>query len=536
MTTRRALLAAAGATLATPSVAAPALAAPALAAQPGTRTLRFIPNADLAWFDPSFWPFLETRNHAMMVYDTLFATDAEGRIQPQMAEGHRVEDDGRTWTIRLREDLAFHNGEPVLARDCVASILRWGNHAAMGQSLLAATQELVAADDRTIVFRLGQRFPLLSAALGSQAMQVCAIMPAWLLEGMDFLAITQVVGSGPYRYLADERVPGKRLAYARNAAYVPRATGTPSFLAGPKHAHFDRVEWLPMGAEAAQEALQSGRADWWQSPPAAAHPALAANPALVLALHDRAGFMGTLRLNHLVPPFSTPAACRALLPAIDQAAFMQAASGAGPEFRRDGVGFFCPESPMASQAGIGALRSPPDLAAARGALEAAGALGAPITVLSIADMPAPRAMATMGAEMLRRLGLEVEVVQVPLRNLIARLLRTQPSGAGGWNAVFGYWSGHDMWDPGMHRYLRGEGPSGEVGWPTSDALEAMRRAWLATPDLAVRRTIAAEMQVQAFQDVPYIPLGQWQVPTAYDRRLQGMLQGYPLFWNLRREG
>ncbi len=522
MTTRRALLSAAAAALATPALAKP------------TRTLRFIPHADLVWLDPTYWPYLETRNHAMMVYDTLYATDAEGRIHPQMAEGHGVEHDGRTWTIRLREGLVFHNGEPVLARDCVASIQRWGSHAAMGQSLLAATQELAAPDDRTIVFRLAQRFPLLAAALGSQAMQVCAIMPAWLVEGTDYRAITQVIGSGPYRYLADERIPGRRVAYARHEAYVPRAGGTPSFLAGPKHAHFDRVEWLPMSPEAAHAALRDGRADWWESPPADAYRALAADPGLVLAVCDPAGYMGTLRLNHLVHPFNIPAACRALLPAIDQAAFMRAAGGAGGG--RDGVGFFCPESPMASQVGLDALRDPPDLAEARAALEAAGALGAPVTILSIADLPAPRAMAAQGAELFQRLGLEVEVVQVPLRNLVARLLRRQPSGSGGWNAVFGYWSGHDMWDPGMHRYLRGEGPAGEIGWPTSDALEAMRRAWLAAPDRPAQQAIAADMQVQAFHDVPYIPLGQWQRPTAHAANLRGMLQGYPLFWNLRRDG
>ncbi len=134
------------------------------------KSLRFVPQRDLTWFDPTFWPFLETRNHAMMIYDTLLGTDADGAVQPQMAEGHAVEDDGRSWRIRLREALMFHDGSPVLARDCVASILRWGSHNMMGRSLMAATAEVLAPDDRTIVFRLARRFPMLVAALGATGM------------------------------------------------------------------------------------------------------------------------------------------------------------------------------------------------------------------------------------------------------------------------------------------------------------------------------------------------------------------------------
>ena len=134
----------------------------------------------------------------------------------------------------------------------------------------------------------------------------------------------------------------------------------------------------------------------------------------------------------------------------------------------------------------------------------------------------------------RAIGFTVELVQVPLAALVPRLLRSQPSGAGGWNVVFGYWSGLDQWHPGMHRYLAAEGQASEVGWPTSERLEALRRTWLAAPDLATQRKLAADLQVQAFEDVPCVPLGQWVRPTVYSASLTGMLDGYPLFWNVRR--
>jgi peptide/nickel transport system substrate-binding protein len=511
------------------------LAAPALAAQAGSRTLRMVPHSDLVWIDPTFWPYLVTRNHALMVYDTLYGVDAKGAVQPQMAEGHSVENDGRLWRIRLREGLTFHDGTPVLARDCTASILRWGTHTVLGQSLMSVTQEICAPDDRTIQFRLTSRFPLLADALASPTMQVCAMMPARIADNSDFRAITEVVGSGPFRYLAAERAPGSRAAYARHQAYVPRASGTPSFLAGPKVAHFDRVEWLPMPDEEARAALRDGRVDWWEAPPAAANPTLATDPRIALKVHDHAGFIGTLRVNHLTHPFKLPATRRALLRGIDQAGFM-AATGTLPGNQRAGIGYFCPCSSMASTAGMAAIAPPPDITAAREALRAAGSLGARIVVTGAGDLAPARGMAEFGAGMLRRIGFDVALDLVPLRDLVPRLLRPQPSGAGGWNVVFGYWSGFDMWDPGVNRYLRGDGPAGEVGWPTSEHLEALRRAWLMAPDEATRRSIAADMQVQAFVDVPYLPLGQWTRPTAYDRGLTGMLDGFPLFWNLRRDG
>lgn len=215
---------------------------------------------------------------------------------------------------------------------------------------------------------------------------------------------------------------------------------------------------------------------------------------------------------------------------------MAAARGDGEQGRGGGVGFFCPGSPMASTAGLAALAVPTDPAGASAgaALRAAGYRGERIVMIRIEDLAAPRAMAALAAERLGQIGFDVAVEPVRLIDLVPVLLRTQPSGAGGWNVVIGYWSGHDMWHPGMHRYLRAEGRASEVGWPSSERLEAMRRAWLAADAPAVQRDIAAEIQVQAFDDVPYVPLGHWVRPTAYAADLGGVLDGFPLFWNVRR--
>jgi len=201
-----------------------ALAMPSLARAADTRVLRFIPQADLAVLDPVWTTAYQTRDHAFLVFDTLFGQDAGYAAQPQMLEGAAIEDDGLRWRLALRPGLRFHDGEPVLARDCVASIRRWGARDTFGQALFAATDALSAQDDRTIIFRLRTPFPLLPDALAKTAPSPCVIMPERLAATDPFKQVSEMVGSGPYRFLADERIPGARVAYARFDGYVPRET------------------------------------------------------------------------------------------------------------------------------------------------------------------------------------------------------------------------------------------------------------------------------------------------------------------------
>ncbi|MBE7200557.1 MAG: ABC transporter substrate-binding protein, partial [Parafilimonas terrae] len=244
-----------------------ALAAPALAQGSAARTLKFIPQADLTVLDPIWTTAYVTRNHGLAVFDTLYGTDSAYAAQPQMVAGHVVEDDGKRWRLTLRPDLTFHDGSPVLARDCVASIARWGKRDAMGQTLMAYTDELTAPDDKTIQFRLKKPFALLPDALGKVGSSICAIMPERLARTDPFTQVTEMVGSGPFRFKADERVVGARVVYERFDGYVPREGGTPQWTSGPKRAFVDRVEWtiIPDQATAAS-AMQTGEMDWWEQP------------------------------------------------------------------------------------------------------------------------------------------------------------------------------------------------------------------------------------------------------------------------------
>jgi len=190
------------------------LAAPRLSLAQGANVLKFVPQTDVAVLDPVWTTTYPTRDHGYLVFDTLFGMDGQYRMQPQMLAGAVTESDGRVWNLTLRDGLKFHDGSAVLARDCVASIKRWGARDAFGQVLMAATDELSAPDDKTIRFRLKLAFPLLPDALGKASPNMCAIMPERLANTSPMERVNEMVGSGPYRFLAGERVPGALMAYA----------------------------------------------------------------------------------------------------------------------------------------------------------------------------------------------------------------------------------------------------------------------------------------------------------------------------------
>jgi peptide/nickel transport system substrate-binding protein len=497
--------------------------------------LRFIPQADLTALDPVWTSVYVTRNHGYLVFDTLYGQDSSYAVTPQMVEGATTGQDGRLWRLRLREGLLFHDGTPVLARDCVASIRRWAKRDAFGQTLMLATDELSAADDRTIQFRLKAPFPLLPEALGKMGINMLPIMPERLAATDAFKQVTEMVGSGPFRFLADERVSGARVAYARFDKYRPREGGTPDWTAGPKVAHFDRVVWnvIPDGATAAA-AMQSGEADWWEQPLFDLLPLLRRSPDLATSVVEVTGNIGLLRFNQLFPPFDNPAIRRAVLGAMNQADFMTAVVGDDRAAMRTDIGFFAPDTPMASDSGLAALRGDHDVARARREIEAAGYKGERVAIMTPSDYPRIDALCNVAADLMKRCGLNVDLQATDWGSVIRRRASREPIDKGGWSVFITTFTGLDMSSPASNLALRGNGAGAWFGWPEAPKLEALRDAWLAAADPAEQKRIAAAIQAQAFIDVPFLPLGQFFQPTTQSRTLRDGLKGMPLFWNIRR--
>ena len=526
--TRRATLAA------VLSAGAGLLASPRLGHAQAARPLRFVAQADLTILDPIWTPGIVSRNHGLMVFDTLYGVDAELRPQPQMAAGHVIEDDGRRWIITLRPGLRFHDGEPVRARDVVASIQRWGKRDTFGIALMAITDELSALDDTRLQFRLKRPFPMLADALGKPGTMNAFIMPERLAQTDAATQVTEMVGSGPFRFVANEHVVGARTVYEKFTGYVPREGGTPSLLAGPKIVHFDRVEWVSVpDPSTAAAALQQGEIDWWEQPPADLAQAMKRNRNITQEVLDTFGSPGFLRFNQLHPPFNRPEMRRALLGAVAQSDFMQAVAGDDRSLWRADLGFFLPGSPMASDEGMSALTGPRDLDAVKRALEAAGYKGERIIHLQPTDYPSVSAMNVVAADMMRRCGMNVELQAMDFGTFIRRIANQEPPERGGWNSVCVSTAGASWVNPAAHNYLRGNGTRSIVGWPVSERLETLRDRWFGTPPEG-QAALGREMQAAAFEDVPFIPAGLFYQSTAYRSDLTGMVKGAPVFWNLRR--
>ena len=520
---RRTLLAAAAATI----------AAPAVRAQPA-RVLRFVPYVDLAILDPVTNTASQTRTHAYLVWDTLYGLDAEYNPAPQMVEGHVMERDGRVWTLTLRPGLRFHDGAPVLARDAAASIRRWARNDGFGATLMAATDALETPDDRTLRFRLNKPFPLLPDALGKISPHILPIMPERIAALPANKPVTEVVGSGPFRFLDRERVPGSRVVYERFEGYAP-AGGAPGFTSGAKVAHFDRVEWIVMPEPStAAAAIRTGEVDWLEAPPPDLLPPLRRDPNLVVRTYDQTGVVPILRFNSTLPPFDNRAIRRAVLSAVQQQEFMTAFSDDADNCR-PGFGCFCPGTPMATNVGLDQVGGA-GIAAARRAIEAAGYRNERVVVMGPTDHPVNSVMAQVGADLFKKLGLNVDYQAMDAGTMFQRRGNREGLDKGGWNVFPSAVGGVDVLNPAVSFLTRGNGRDGWYGWPEDAALEALRLAWYDAPDRAAQKAVCDRIQLQTFSEAPYLPLGQILQPTVHRKGITGILPGFAKFWGVQRQG
>ncbi|MBV8613673.1 MAG: ABC transporter substrate-binding protein, partial [Acetobacteraceae bacterium] len=167
-------------------------------------------------------------------------------------------------------------------------------------------------------------------------------------------------------------------------------------------------------------------------------------------------------------------------------------------------------------------------------LVAAGYRGETIVLMAPQDVPNQKAMSEIAADMMRRVGMNVDFQAVDWGTILQRRTSKSPPGHGGWNAFCTRFLGSEMVSPGVNSPLRGNGGQAWFGWPASPAIEALREHWFDAPDLAARKALAARIQAQAFSDVPFYPLGLYYNPTAHRTDLTGVLSGGPFFWNVRR--
>src|SRR6201982_2245626 len=242
------------------------------------KTITAVMHSDLRVIDPLFTTAYITRDHGYMVFDTLLATDSNFKVQPQMADWN-LSDDKLTYTFTLRDGLKWHDGAPVTAEDCAASLKRWGKNDVMGQKLMEFVASIEAAEAKTILLKLKEPDALVLYSIAKPSALVPFMMPKRLAETPAGKQIAEQIGSGPFKFVTAEFQPGVKAVYEKNADYVPRKE-PPSWTSGGKVVKVDRVAWITMpDTQTAVNALQAGDIDFLENPSFEMVPVLEANPA-----------------------------------------------------------------------------------------------------------------------------------------------------------------------------------------------------------------------------------------------------------------
>jgi peptide/nickel transport system substrate-binding protein len=505
----------------------------ALSPPADAKTITAVMHSDLRIIDPGFTTAYITRDHGYMVYDTLLATDANFKIQPQMADW-KVSDDKLTYTFMLRDGLKWHDGAPVTAEDCVASLKRWGRNDGMGQKLMDFTASLEAADDKTITLKLKEPYGLVLESIGKPSSLVPFMMPKRMAETPPGQQIKEQIGSGPFKFVQAEFQPGVKAVYEKNKDYVPR-TEAPSWASGGKVVKVDRVEWITMpDAQTAVNALQSGDIDFMENPSWDIMPVLKANPDLKVEALDKVGFQTVGRMNFLHPPFDNLKVRRAAFMAMNQKDVLDALVGNPEYYRICGAVFVC-GTPLATDVGAEPLVKGNGMAEAKKLLAESGYDGTPIVIMAPGDVVTLKAQPVVAAQLLREAGFKVDLQATDWQTVVARRVSQKPPKEGGWNMFFTNWSGADVANPVANVSVGGRGTKGGwFGWAEDAKIEAMRDAFARSSSPEEQKKIAAEIQKENYDQVIYIPLGQYLAPSAWRKSLSGVLEGpaTPVFWNI----
>jgi peptide/nickel transport system substrate-binding protein len=512
--------------------AALALCAATSGAMAAPKTIRAVMQADLGILDPVVTTGTITADHGAMIYDTLFGIDTDLKPQPQMVGRTVVSDDKLTWTFTLRDGLLWHDGGPVTAKDCVASIRRWAQRDGAGARLMSKTAALEVIDDHSFRLVLKEPFGMVTDILAKTSTPVPYMMRERDAMTDANTAIKEVIGSGPFRFVASERMAGSQTVYERNPAYVPRSE-PPSGFAGGKIVKVDRVVWTVIpDAQTAVAALLRNEIDFYETPPSDLLPMLKKSRDVKLQVLDRLGNQVLLRMNHLQPPFDNVKARQAMLLLTRQEDYMGAVVGDPDYYRICGALLVC-GSPMENDAHTEWLTHH-DVERAKQLFKEAGYDGRKVVVLQPADYLAYSNAAQVTVGLLQEAGVNAELATSDWSTMLARRSNRGPVDKGGWNIFHTGTAGNGAANPILNTWLTSTGASANVGWPTDARNEELRDQWATADTLEERKRIGRQIQQNAYEFVPYIPVGITLVPVAYRTSLSGFVpvSGIVAFWGV----
>ncbi len=511
---------------------AAALLAP-LAVQAQGKTLRVVPQANITILDPIWTTAYVTRNHGYMIYDTLFGTDLEGKIKPQMVDKWSVSKDHLSWTFSLRDGLEFHDGKPVTSEDVVASLKRWASRDSFGGVLAKSVEAYSTPDTKTFVIKLKQPFGVMLEALGKPSSNVPFIMPARIAATPGSEQIKEYIGSGPYKFVAAEYKPGEKLVYVKNDKYRPRAE-PPNGTTGGKPVYVDRVEWAIIRDPQTQfNALVAGEVDIVEQPTFEQYASLKAAKDVQIVDAQPAGLQYIFRFNHLHAPFDNVKIRQAAMVALGQEAFLKTQVGTPGLYKFCKSMFPCGTPFASDNTGIYTGTANPQKAAQM--LKEAGYNGQPVVLMRPTDLAGIAKLPLVAKQQLEAAGFKVDLQQMDWATLVARRAKKDAPDKGGWNAFMTAWTAGDIQNPLTMAMMNAAGDKGWFGWQDDPVIEDLKAKFAQSSTDAEKKKLAEQLQLRAIETASHVHLGQYNNPAALRTNISGLVPGgAQVYWNIKK--
>ena len=513
---------------------ASAMALAVLAGPVAAAEIRAVMHSGLRALDPIITTAHIARNHGYMIYDTLLGVDENQKPQPQMASW-TVSDDGMVYTFTLRDGLTWHDGAPVTAADAVASLKRWSQRDGGGQMMMQYTKSIEAKDAKTIVLTLSEPFSYVIELIAKPSAVPAFMMPERVAKTPSTEAIKEHIGSGPFQFVEAEYKPGVQVVYDKFTAYVPR-TEPASWTSGGKVVKVDRVTWINMpDAQTTINALNAGEIDFMELVPIDLLPLLEANEELSVEVTNVLGSQTMGRMNFLYPPFDDVRIRQAALLAMNQTDVLSALTG-NPEYYAVCGSMYGCGAPLATNAGGETIVAGSNVEAAKKLLAEAGYKGEPVVILQPTDVASTSPQPVVAAQLLRQAGFTVDLQPMDWQTVVTRRANQAAPAEGGWNMFFTNWVIPEVWNPIVNPMLNGGGKEKAwFGWPNDPKLDAMRKEFVQAKTDEERKAVAERVQVHAYNEVTYVPLGEYRSPSAWRKELSGIIKSpIPTFWNVEK--
>jgi len=496
------------------------------------QTLNVVMASKLTVLDPVLTASHQTRNHGYMIYDTLLATDADNKVQPQMAEKWSVSEDGKTYTFVLRDGLKWHDGAPVKAEDCIASIQRWAQQDKVGRQIMPHVASMNVVDDKTFTIVLNRPLDI-TAALGKPSGLPSFMMPKRVAETPATQAITDYTGSGPFKFVQAQFQPGVRTVYEKNTDYVPR-NEPPSATAGGKQVFVDKVEWIAMpDAMTGVNALMGGEVDYLETVPFDMTPLVQRAPQVTLKVIDKLGYQPMYRFNQLQAPFNNKQIRQAAMYAIGQETILKAQVGDPAFYKTCGAVFGC-GLPYASDVRADMI-VPSNIERAKQLLKEANYNNEPVVILHATDIAMASAIPVVMAQQLRQAGFNVSLQAMDFMTMLSRRANRDVTAKGGWSIFVTTWHVSEIMDPLRNYGVSANGEKAWFGWPTVPKVESLREAFLLATSDEERKRVTDQLQDLMLDEGVAITLGEIHSAAAFRNTISGVLDSpAPVFWNIKK--